>query len=984
MHSESEIDLGIVIALKEEFQEFMALLPVQPTPERDPETGQYGYVFEHPVSHRRCVVIHMGELNPEPAALQTEQLLAYWSPRDVVMLGIAAGIHPDVRVGDVVIAIRVDNYLATGKAQGGSTPDSFAFSLGGTVFHENYWLLEHVRNFESFAPQAFSRWQQDCARVLVELVPEEGVRSALVQKGVLRAAPDLLDAYLASDSVVGVAHQVTQWLRSRKYRNPKAIDLEPAGFMEAAAKRMDPAHTLVIRGISGYGDERKSDLDAMGAGALRRYAMRNATCLVWALLEAGVLSVTPSSNLPPPEEHPLDRDKRARQAPFIGIPGESLREGFKGREQALEQLHALLQEAGEATLTSRTVNPVYAHGDRGMGKSRLAIEYAHRYREAYPGGVFFSYDEEESLAFVLEHRDTTRGPCLIIFDEVQAMSGMILGFRLSDVYADAQVSLLITTRMREIDREIQGAKSFSVERLDPEAALELLLERAHPRTFSLAEHPEARRLASEELGGHPLEIKLAGAYLGQMKQLSLAEYLERLREQRPIELSGRQLDPAKPVDKLALRLLAIAAYLAPGIPIDPELLQRLLQVSGLSADLEKIGLALARLVTDLALLDAAGRDVIIHPLISDFTRRRLQERKWDQAWLQLALLKGMCSLFPPGREEFLKIGRQGSHRGREHLSEAHEAHAAAVWQTVMLASFEWTVLSRSLGDLYLQRGALTDAWKVFTEALERAERWAEKAPKNAGWRQAMAVSWERLGDLLSELGDPKEAQGVYERSLEIAEGLAEKEPENAGRQRDVAVSLNKMGRVLRARNNLEWARRNYEGALEMGYWLVAKEPEYPGWQRLLAVSLEGLGDVLTEQDNLEWARRAYEQALEMRQRLAEKEPENAGWQRDVSVGFIKWGDLLTAQGNRPGALRAYVQAREILLRLVDKEPGHIQWRRDLDFAQDRITLIKRKRGTSPIRPWKLDLLMSVSSIGPPLGDRVLLSIIKRRLRELEE
>jgi nucleoside phosphorylase len=144
--------------------------------------------------------------------------------------GIAAGVHPEVRVGDVVIASQMDNYLATAKAQAGSTPDSFKFSLGGTVFHADFNLLMQVRNFEFFAPQVFSRWQQDCVRVLAELVPEEGVRAALVQKGLVREAPDLLDAQLASGPVVGAAQQFIQWLRSKRDRNLKALDMESAGF----------------------------------------------------------------------------------------------------------------------------------------------------------------------------------------------------------------------------------------------------------------------------------------------------------------------------------------------------------------------------------------------------------------------------------------------------------------------------------------------------------------------------------------------------------------------------------------------------------------------------------------------------------------------------------------------------------------------------------------------------------------------------------
>jgi tetratricopeptide (TPR) repeat protein/nucleoside phosphorylase len=1023
------MDLGIVIALKEEFREFMVLLPVQPAPERDPATGQYGYVFEHPVSHRRCVVTLIGEMNPEPAALQTERLLAHWSPRAVVMLGIAAGIHSDVRVGDVLIASQVDNYLATAKAQGGRTPDSFEFSLGGTVFHADYNLLTQVRNFEFFAPQVFSRWQQDCVQGLTELVPDEAVRTALLKKGLVRAAPDLLDAHLASDSVVGAAQQFTQWLRSKRDRNLKALDMESAGLMAAAVRRMEPARTLVICGISDYGDERKSDLDAVREGALRRYAMRNATRLLWSLLEAGALSETHTARTQPspapaqPEKHPPQRDDGEHQTPFIGIPGGSLREGFKGREQALEALHALLQETGKVALTSGTVGPVYAHGGGGMGKSRLAIEYAHRYRQEYPGGVFFAYagerapqaifaefargllaekapsrEDEAALAFVRGLVDVVKGPRLIIFDDVQAGSRESLARRFSDFVSVhgqrlwpipyAHVTLLITTRMREIEREIEGAQSFSVGRLDAEAALELLLERARPRAFSLAEHHEARRLASEELGGHPLAVKLAGAYLGRVPQLSLAEYLKRLREQGLIdkleaakdevghtirdheqsiaatyELSWRQLDPAKPVDALALLLLAITAYLAPGTPIDAELLQRLVRAAGMSADLEQIGRALARLATDLSLLDAVGRDVIIHPLISDYTRWRVRENHLEQEGLQHALLVGMLSLFPPSQEEFWKITRLGAHPGWEHLSGAREAHVVAVWnQTRAVESLARNALSRSLGNLYLQRGSLKRARDCYEQALEIAQRLVEKEPKNVALQREVPMTLNKLGDVLRQQGNLEGARRTCEHALEIAQRLAEKKPENVALQRDMAVSLSKLGYALRQQGNLEGARHAYEQALEIAQRLAEKQPENSGWQRDVAVSLNRLGEVLKQQGNLEGARRAYEQDLEIAQRLLEKEPENLGWQRDVSVSLSNLGDLLKQQGELEGARRTYEQALAMRQRLLEKEPGNVGWQRDVSVSFSRLGDVLIAQGNLEEARWAYEQSLDIAQL----------------------
>ena len=52
---------------------------------------------------------------------------------------------------------------------------------------------------------------------------------------------------------------------------------------------------------------------------------------------------------------------------------------FTGRDAALAQLDALLA----------TGAPVAVAGTGGLGKTQLAVEYAHRQRAAYPGGVFW-------------------------------------------------------------------------------------------------------------------------------------------------------------------------------------------------------------------------------------------------------------------------------------------------------------------------------------------------------------------------------------------------------------------------------------------------------------------------------------------------------------------------------------------------------------------------------------------------------------------
>jgi len=80
----------------------------------------------------------------------------------------------------------------------------------------------------------------------------------------------------------------------------------------------------------------------------------------------------------------------------MGSPIKSLGAAFKGRERALKELHALLRETNTVAPTGGSVGTVYAHGGGGMGKSRLAVEYAHRYQHDYPGGVFFAHAGERT------------------------------------------------------------------------------------------------------------------------------------------------------------------------------------------------------------------------------------------------------------------------------------------------------------------------------------------------------------------------------------------------------------------------------------------------------------------------------------------------------------------------------------------------------------------------------------------------------------
>ena len=87
--------------------------------------------------------------------------------------------------------------------------------------------------------------------------------------------------------MVGRTTFFVDWLKNRRDRKYLALEMESAGIMTAAHTRA--TSTLIIRGISDYCDDRKKELDKIGNGVLRRYAMSNAIALLWTLIDLSLV-----------------------------------------------------------------------------------------------------------------------------------------------------------------------------------------------------------------------------------------------------------------------------------------------------------------------------------------------------------------------------------------------------------------------------------------------------------------------------------------------------------------------------------------------------------------------------------------------------------------------------------------------------------------------------------------------------------------------
>jgi hypothetical protein len=270
---------------------------------------------------------------------------------------------------------------------------------------------------------------------------------------------------------------------------------------------------------------------------------------------------------------------------------------FTGREELLRRLAASLR-AGETVGISQ---PQAVSGLGGVGKTQLALEYAYRYYQDYDAVLWTRADTQEALisGFVtfagllqlpvqeeldqlkilqaVKHWLTGHTRWLLLLDNADDLA-LVQDF----LPPAGRGHTLLTTRaasMGRLARPIEvdalandpGALFLlrRTERLAPDAPLEQA--ETSDRAIALA--------ISQELGGLPLALDQAGAYIEET-QCSLADYLQFYRTQRAELLKtrgGLVLDHPEPVattwslsftqvekrSAVAADLLRVCAFLHP-------------------------------------------------------------------------------------------------------------------------------------------------------------------------------------------------------------------------------------------------------------------------------------------------------------------------------------------------------------------------------------------------------------------------------------
>jgi hypothetical protein len=375
------------------------------------------------------------------------------------------------------------------------------------------------------------------------------------------------------------------------------------------------------------------------------------------------------------------RKKKAPLKKLINVPYNNQR--FTGREEIIKRLHKRLK-AGKRT----ALIPVQAiKGLGGIGKTRTAVEYAHRYKNRYKKIMWVKAETQESitsdffkiaveLGLVKEDEKEQKSAVTYVMDWLEKNNNWLLILENADtpglvkgcIPHNTKGAVLITSRNRELDA-LMVEDPVELGNMEDDEARDFLKKYAVKKCPDKTDMETIDDIA-KELDYFPLALEQARAYI-KMTGCSFKDYLYRykisglelLRRKGPVTggytesvrttwlMNFEKIEERERTGKAAYDILRVSAFLDTGaIPFE---------IFTLGAD--KLGENISKAILNddpaalddlLALLaqyslirtDNDSRTYNIHRLVQAVIKDRMtgDERK---TWAERAV-KGMNSAFP--------------------------------------------------------------------------------------------------------------------------------------------------------------------------------------------------------------------------------------------------------------------------------------------------------------------------------------------------
>ena len=507
----------------------------------------------------------------------------------------------------------------------------------------------------------------------------------------------------------------------------------------------------------------------------------------------------------------------------INLPFASLGTLSKGRELFLERLQTALSRTG----TGKAATATALQGLGGVGKTRVAIEFALRHPDDYSALLFVRAETPERLEAGLaalagadmldlpekEAREDPvkisavlawlehHSPWLTILDNVDDRLAAAAMENLTPKLSGGRV--LITGRNTNYSAAVA---TLPLDVLDIGDATAFLLERTQGLR---AETPDDNSLAqelAEKLGRLALGLEQAGAYIA-TQRIDIARYLKLWQENRAkvlhwfdrnlmaydhdVGLAATWATSVEQLTPAGRRLLERLAFLAPE-PVPEGLLD--VPAPGDGADFEAHD-ALADLFAYSLAAPVAAADgrtgFAVHCLVQEFTERGLEAAKHRRV-LEKAL--GWVSAGFVGDPSDVRSWATLDPLAPHALALARRADEAGIPEPAAR-------LMNELGLLFDAKSRNAEAEPLYRRALAITD--ASFGPDHP----TVATCLNNLALLLKATNRLAEAEPLYRRALAITEASYGPDHPN------VASALNNLAQLLQATNRLAEAEPMYRRVL---------------------------------------------------------------------------------------------------------------------------------------------------------------------------
>jgi tetratricopeptide (TPR) repeat protein len=549
--------------------------------------------------------------------------------------------------------------------------------------------------------------------------------------------------------------------------------------------------------------------------------------------------------------------------PVFNVPFRAKGGGMVGREDALQKVREQLT-AGQRTSIGHTAA---FQGLGGLGKTQLAVEYAHRFRGEYPLGVLWINADQEietqliqmarqarwiypearpqDILEMTKQRLQTRSEYLVIFDNVEDRAAIEPYLPL----VNAESHLLLTSRAVQ-----KGFVPIDISLLDVECSFQLLLKESGRDMDSLSEPPEPEQKAAGEiaviLGGLPLALEIAGAYLKYVKSCTFQSYMGFLTENLHEAMKGYMLSGFTKHEENLFLILQVSKPVLAQVPLLNDILDILAwsgsAFMGVSLLAALLGKTEAELSTPLQIGESlhllqktqGGERYDIHHLV----RRVLQEQypiAHREQWIKDTCQR-LGDWFEVRRKEFrdlpvLEMEMDHLKQWLNHVKPYHSSHVARLTWLQGYPPYYWgkyresrrlvqaasALLSESseenpklkanilddLGYAYSKQEEFKKGLECQTQALKiRQQLFGEQHPDTA-------LSIYNVGKTYVELGDYKKALDYQLRALEIQKKLlGEHHPDTANSLGSAGCSYLLLGNPNAA---LDYVTRAYDILYQM-------------------------------------------------------------------------------------------------------------------------------------------------------------------------